>query len=84
MEHPQNAHCNALVTVRIWVNVQLRLTSMQKTTYPPEKNYEYRNTCNLIKTRIIVMISKSGQGKAYIEYETGKNPSYNLVARQGS
>ena len=37
-----------------------------------------------MKTRIIVIISKSGQSKAYVEYETGKNPSYDLVARQGS
>ena len=33
-------------------------------TYPPEKKkYNYRNTWNLIKTAIIIVISKSGQDK---------------------
>ena len=30
---------------------------------------------------IIVIISKSGQGKTYVEYEAGKNASYGLVTR---
>ena len=30
---------------------------------------------------IIVIISKSGQGKTYVEYEAGKNASYGLVVR---
>ena len=30
---------------------------------------------------IIVIISKSGQGKTYVEYEAGKNAGYGLVAR---
>ena len=38
-----------------------------------KKNYDYRNTWNLIKTAIIVVISKSVQGKTYNEYEAGKN-----------
>ena len=40
-----------------------------------KKNYDYRNSWNLIKTTIIVIISKSGQGKNYNEYEAGKNAS---------
>ena len=38
-----------------------------------KKNYDYRNTWNLIKTTIIVIISKCGQGKTNVEYEAGKN-----------
>ena len=30
-------------------------------------------TWNLIKITIIVIISKSAQGKTYVEYEAGKN-----------
>ena len=48
-------------------------------TYPSEKNYDYCNSWNLIKTTIIVIISRSGQGKTYVEYEAGKN---SLVARR--
>ena len=33
------------------------------------------------KNTIIVIISKSGQGKTYVEYEAGKNAGYGLVAR---
>ena len=33
------------------------------------------------KITIIVIISKSGQGKTYVEYEAGKNAGYGLVAR---
>ena len=40
-----------------------------------KKNYDYRNSWNLIKTTIIVIISKSGQGKTYNECEAGKNAS---------
>ena len=43
--------------------------------YPPEKKNDYRNQWNLIKILIIVITSKSGQGKTYAEYE------YDLVAR---
>ena len=32
--------------------------------HSPEKKYDYRNSWNLIKTLIIVIISKSGQGTA--------------------
>ena len=38
-----------------------------------KKNYDYRNKWSLIKTTIIVIISKSGQGKTYNEYEADKN-----------
>ena len=38
-----------------------------------KKIYDYRNTWDLIKTTIIVIISKCGQGKTYTEYEAGKN-----------
>ena len=41
-----------------------------------KKNCYYCNTWNLIKTTIIVIISKSGQDKTYDEYEAGKNVSY--------
>ena len=38
-------------------------------TFSGEKNYDYRNSGNLIKTTIIIIISKSGQGNTYNEYE---------------
>ena len=41
-----------------------------------KKNYDYRNSGNLIKTAIIIIISKSGQGNTYNEYEAGKSASY--------
>ena len=44
------------------------------TGHSPEKLYEYRNSWNLIKITIIVIISKSCQGKAYLN-EAGKKPS---------
>lgn len=47
-----------------------------------EKKCDYRNIWNLIKTAIIVIISKNGPGKTYVEYEAGKNASYSLVARR--
>ena len=34
--------------------------------------YDYCNTWNLIKSTIIIIISKSSQGKTYAEYEAGK------------
>ena len=37
-----------------------------------KKNYDYRNLWNLIKTAIIVVISKGGQGKTYNEHGAGK------------
>ena len=40
-----------------------------------KKKYDYHNTWNLVKTTIIVIISKSGQGKTYNKYEAGKNTS---------
>ena len=43
----------------------------------------YRNTWNLLKIAIILIISKSGQGKTYVEYEASKNSGYGLVARVG-
>ena len=42
---------------------------------PLKKNCDYRNSWNLIKTVIILIISKSGQDKNYNEYEAGKNAS---------
>ena len=45
-------------------------------TFSGEKNYDYRNSGNLIKTTIIIIISKSGQGNTYNEYEAGKSASY--------
>ena len=46
-----------------------------KATHSPKKNYDYRNSWNLIETTIIVIISKSGQGKTDNECEAGKNAS---------
>lgn len=43
-----------------------------ETAYSPEKNYNDCNTWNFIKITIIVIISKSGLGKSYVEYKTGK------------
>ena len=36
-----------------------------------KKKYDYRNSWNLIKNTIILIISKSGQDKTYNEYGTG-------------
>ena len=36
-----------------------------------ERMYDYCDTWNLIKSTIIIIISKSTQGKTYAEYEAG-------------
>ena len=40
-----------------------------------KKNYDCRNSWNLKKSTIIVIISKSGQAKTFNEWEAGKNAS---------
>lgn len=40
------------------------------------KQYNYRNTGNLIKTTIIAIIPKSSQGKDYDEYDECKASKY--------
>ena len=42
-------------------------------TLPADKNYDYYNASNLIKTTIIVIISKSDRGKNYDEYYVNKH-----------
>ena len=44
-------------------------------TFSSKKNYDYRYSWNLIRTAIIAIVSKSGRGKTYNEYEAGKNAS---------
>ena len=68
--------CVIPAIINLWsLQLLLFIFLSQKITYSPEKKYNYRNSSNMIKTTIIVIISKSGQGKTYNEYEAGKNAS---------
>ena len=50
-------------------------TNWRKFIFPVYVHNDYRNSWNLVKTTIIVIISKNGQGKTYNECEASKNAS---------
>ena len=61
------ACCHFSATADIIPNLTVSKRYSFHNTFSWKKNYDYRNSWNLIKTTIIVIISKSGQGKTYNE-----------------